>query len=164
MTAARSSTTAAPAAPTVTRGAASAARTPAATSAGLLLLRLVTGALLLVHGVPKLSDPAGATGTAASVGVPAPDLAGWLVILGEVGLGALLLVGLLTRVAGGLLVLQMAGVWLLVHAPQGFLVQGQVNGENALLLGAAGLALLFTGAGRFSLDAAAQRVLPRSRG
>ncbi|WP_337061631.1 DoxX family protein [Kineococcus sp. G2] len=160
MTAARS--TATPTGPTATRGAASAARTPAPTSAGLLLLRLVTGALLLVHGVPKLADPAGATGTAAAVGAPFPEVAGWLVVLGEVGLGVLLLVGLLTRVAGGLLVLQMAGVWLLVHAPQGFLVEGQVNGENALLLGAAGLALLFTGAGRFSLDAAAQRA--RARG
>ncbi|NAZ88733.1 DoxX family protein, partial [Kineococcus indalonis] len=124
---------------------------------GLLLVRLVAGALLLVHGVPKLLDPAGATGMAAGLGVPAPDVAGWLVILGEVGLGALLLLGLLTRLAGGLLALQMAGVWLLVHAPQGFLVEGQVNGENALLLGGVGLLLLFTGAGRFSLDGARRR-------
>ena len=124
----------------------------ASASAGLLLLRLAAGALLLVHGVPKLSNPAGATGTAASLGVPVPEVAGWLVILGEVGLGALLLLGLLTRVAGGLLALQMAGVWLLAHAPQGFLVDGQVNGENALLFAAVGLLLLCTGAGRWSAD------------
>ncbi|WP_432489464.1 DoxX family protein [Kineococcus sp. SYSU DK018] len=143
--------------PTTTRPAGGAARTPASTSTGLLLVRLLAGALLLVHGVPKLSDPGGATGTAASLGVPAPDLAGWLVILGEVGLGSLLLLGLATRAAGALLLAQMAGVWLLVHAPQGFLVQGQVNGENALLLGGVGLMLLFTGAGRFSLDGALRR-------
>ena len=130
----------------------SAVHASASASAGLLLLRLAVGALLLVHGVPKLSDPGGATGMAASLGVPAPDVAGWLVVLGEVGLGSLLLLGLLTRVAGGLLVLQMAGVWLLAHAPQGFLVDGQVNGENALLFAAVGLLLLFTGAGRWSAD------------
>ena len=150
-------TTSAPTTARTARDAARAARTPAPTSAGLLLVRLVAGALLLVHGVPKLQDPAGATGTAAGLGVPAPDVAGWLVILGEVGLGGLLLLGLLTRAAGGLLALQMAGVWLLVHAPQGFLVEGQVNGENALLLGAAGLALAYTGAGRLSADAGRRR-------
>jgi putative oxidoreductase len=127
-------------------------RTTPAASIGLLLLRLAAGALLLVHGVPKLSNPAGATGMAASLDVPVPDLAGWLVILGEVGLGSLLVLGLLTRVAGALLLAQMAGVWLLAHAPQGFLVEGQVNGENALLFAALGLMFLFTGAGRFSVD------------
>jgi len=131
--------------------------TTASASTGLLLLRLVAGVLLLVHGVPKLSAPEGATGMAASLGVPVPDLAGWLVILGEVGLGSLLVLGLLTRVDGALLLVQMAGVWLFAHAPQGFLVDGQVNGENALLLGAVGLLLVFTGAGRFSLDAARRR-------
>lgn len=143
-------TTTSPSRPVVTTTSGSA-------STGLLLLRLVAGALLLVHGVPKLSDPAGATGLAAGLGVPVPDLAGWLMILGEVGLGSLLVLGLLTRVAGGLLLVQMAGVWLIVHAPQGFLVDGQVNGENALLLGAIGLLLLFTGAGRVSADAVLRR-------
>nr|WP_281373295.1 DoxX family protein [Kineococcus aurantiacus] len=115
-------------------------------------MRLAAGALLLVHGVPKLLEPATATGMAASLGVPAPTVLGWLSILGEVGLGGLLLLGLATRVAGTLLLVQMAGIWLLAHAPDGFLVQGQVNGENALLFAALGLALAFTGAGRVSLD------------
>ena len=127
-------------------------RTTASASLGLLVLRLVAGALLLVHGVPKLSRPGGATGMAASLGVPAPDVAGWLVILGEVGLGSLLVLGLLTRVAGTLLLVQMVGVWLLAHAPQGFLVDGQVNGENALLYAALGLTFACTGAGRFGVD------------
>jgi len=127
-------------------------RTTPAASVGLLALRLITGALLLVHGVPKLQNPAGATGMAASLDVPAPDLAGWLVILGEVGLGALLILGLATRVAGILLLAQMAGVWLLAHAPAGFLVDGQINGENALLFSALGLMFVFVGAGRFSVD------------
>lgn len=128
-------------------------RTTATASFGLLALRLATGALLLVHGIPKLSDPSGATGMAASLDVPVPDLAGWLMILGEVGLGSLLVLGLATRVAGTLLLVQMAGVWLLAHAPQGFLVEGQINGENALLFAALGLMFVFVGAGRFSVDA-----------
>lgn len=128
-------------------------RSTTTASTGLLVLRLVAGALLLVHGVPKLADPATATGYAAALQVPAPTFFGWLSILGEVGLGTLLLLGLATRVAGTLLLAQMAGIWLLAHAPQGFLVDGQVNGENALLYAALGLVLALTGAGRFSADA-----------
>ena len=121
-------------------------------STGLLALRLVAGALLLVHGVPKLEDPATATGYAAALGVPAPTVLGWLMILGELGLGTLLVLGLATRVAGTLLLVQMTATWLLAHAPQGFLVDGQVNGENALLYAALGLTFALTGAGRFSAD------------
>ncbi|MEZ0492313.1 DoxX family protein [Kineococcus sp. TBRC 1896] len=127
------------------------APTPLA-SAGLLALRLVAGALLLVHGLPKLQDPATATGYAASLGVPAPTSLGWLVILGELGLGTLLVLGLATRVAGTLLLVQMTAVWVLAHAPRGFLVDGQVNGENALLYAVLGLTVALTGPGRFSAD------------
>lgn len=128
-----------------------------ATSVGLLLLRLAAGALLLVHGIPKLMDPAGIQGAAAGLGVPAPDVAGWLLIGGEVGLGTLLLLGLLTRLAGALVFVQLSLVWFLVHRPDGLLVDGEVNGENALLLGASGLVMAFTGAGRLSADAARRR-------
>jgi len=142
---------------TTARPRTGARRTDAPTSVGLLLLRLVAGGSLLVHGVPKLTDPDGALSTAAGLGVPAPDVAGWLLIAGEVGLGALLVLGLLTRLAGVLVLVQMALVWALVHAPDGFLVDGQVNGENALLLGAAGVTLALTGAGRLSADAERRR-------
>lgn len=121
-------------------------------STGLLVLRLVAGVLLLVHGIPKLQDPAMATGYAASLGVPAPTFLGWLMILGELGLGTLLVLGLATRVAGTLLLVQMTATWVLAHAPQGFLVDGQINGENALLYALLGLTLAFTGPGRFSAD------------
>ncbi|NIZ92499.1 DoxX family protein [Kineococcus rubinsiae] len=133
------------------------ARPDATSSVGLLLLRLVAGGLLLVHGVPKLSAPEQTLGAAAGLGVPVPDVAGWLLIAGEVGLGTLLVLGLLTRLAGLLVLVQMGLVWFLVHRPDGLLVEGQVNGENALLLGAAGLALAFTGAGRLSADAGRRR-------
>ncbi|MEW1956191.1 DoxX family protein [Kineococcus sp. NPDC059986] len=134
-------------------GALRLARTPSPlASTGLLVLRLVAGVLLLVHGVPKLEDPAMATGYAASLGVPAPTFLGWLMILGELGLGTLLVLGLATRVAGTLLLVQMSATWLLAHAPQGFLVDGQVNGENALLYAVLGLTFALTGAGLFSLD------------
>jgi putative oxidoreductase len=142
---------------TTARPRAGAARTDTPSSVGLLLLRLVAGGFLLVHGVPKLLDPAGTLAAAAGLGVPAPDVAGWLLVLGEVGLGTLLVLGLLTRLAGVLVLVQTGLVWALVHAPDGFLVDGQINGENALLLGAAGLALALTGAGRLSADAARRR-------
>ncbi len=73
-------------------------------------------------------------------------------ILGELGLGTLLVLGLATRIAGTLLLVQMTATWVLAHAPQGFLVDGQINGENALLYALLGLTLALTGPGRFSAD------------
>ncbi|WP_459642877.1 DoxX family protein [Kineococcus sp. NUM-3379] len=140
-----STTTTAPR-PTTAAAAGTAATAP-------LVLRLVTGALLLVHGLPKLADPGAVQGMVAGLGVPLPALSAWLVIAGEIGLGALLLAGLLTRVAGALTALQMGLIFLVVHLPQGLTTPTGLNGENAVLLATTGAALALTGGGRASLDA-----------
>ncbi|MFB9375405.1 DoxX family protein [Kineococcus gynurae] len=126
-------------------------------SLGLLALRLVAGAVLLTHGIPKLTGLDGVTAAAAGSGVPAPEIAGILVVAGEIGLGVLLLLGLATRVAGGLLLVQMVLTWVFMHSGDGLFIEGQLNGENAVLLAAIGATLLLTGPGRVAVDAALRR-------
>ncbi|SFL08376.1 DoxX family protein [Geodermatophilus ruber] len=132
-------------------------------STGLLILRLAVGLLLLEHGLPKLTDPSGFLATVEGLGVPLPQVAGWLEILGEVGLGLLILLGLLTRIAGALLAVMMGLVWITVHAPLGFVWGQGFDGEAALLLALLGVVLAFTGAGTWSVDAALGRRRRRRR-
>lgn len=126
-------------------------------SLALLLLRAAAGGALLVHGLQKLlvTTPGAFVAGVGAQGLPVPQLLGWLVIAGEVGLGALLLVGLVTRPAAGLAALLTGLVWLTQHLlPRGFVADGDggVEGEPAFLLLAMTLALAATGPGRFALD------------
>jgi putative oxidoreductase len=123
------------------------------TSTGLLVLRVAVGLLLLEHGVPKLVNPSNFIGTVSGLGVPLPEVAGWLQILGEVGLGSLVLLGLLTRIAGALQAIMMGLVWITVHLPKGWTPSSGLDGETALLLAVLGVVLVFTGAGAWSMDA-----------
>ncbi|PPK98644.1 putative oxidoreductase [Kineococcus xinjiangensis] len=142
---------------TATRATATAPTITGTAAYAPLLLRLAAGGLMLLHGLPKLGGIAGVQGMVAGMGVPAPGLVTWLVVGGEIGLGVLLLAGLLTRVAGALLAVQMALYVVLVHAPQGLLTPSGLNGEHAVLLGVIGAALALTGAGGASLDRARGR-------
>jgi putative oxidoreductase len=130
-------------------------------STGLLVLRLAAGLCLLEHGLPKLAHPSGFVHALGGLGVPLPQVSGWLEILGEVGLGLLLVLGLLTRVAGALMAIQMSLVWITVHLPKGWAWGRGFDGELALLLAVIGVTLLFTGAGAWSLDATLPRRRPR---
>src|SRR5215210_5694431 len=71
-------------------------------TAGLLVLRVVVGALVAAHGLQKLTT-AGPGGfgreTLAALGVPLPVLAGYVVTFAELVGGVLLILGLLTRLA-----------------------------------------------------------------
>jgi putative oxidoreductase len=142
-------------------------RAPGALSAGLLLLRVAVGGVLLEHGLPKLAHPSVFIDTVGRLGVPAHQVAGWLEILGEIGLGCLVLLGLLTRIAGVLLTIMMGLVWVVVHLPHGWSPGRGFDGETALLLTVLGLALALTGAGAWSLDrvlADRRRLPPADRG
>ena len=124
---------------------------------GLLALRLVLGAVFLAHGAQKafgaFGGPGfeGATGFVGSLGFrPAPFWAA-LAVGGELAAGFLFLLGLLTPLAGLLVLATMAVAIAKVHGPKGFFVQ---NGgyEYNLVLIAAALAVAAIGPGRFSLD------------
>lgn len=125
---------------------------------GLLLLRL-TVLMLLPHGLAKAGDIEGFIRVVDDnlVGSQAPELFGWLIMLGQVALPVLIAIGLFTRPAAFLCAGMMAAIWSLAIASRLDYTllsnNGGLTGENALLFTFLPLALVFTGAGRWSLDA-----------
>ncbi|MBF6466704.1 DoxX family protein [Nocardia beijingensis] len=127
---------------------------------GLLLLRLVVGATFLYHGLQKLTGwfhGPGLDGTRDMMergGWDHPSVSAILVTAGEVGGGALLILGLATPLAAGavLAVILDAWAWKQGMAP-GFQYKagpGAVELES-ILAGVAAVVIL-TGPGRLSFD------------
>ena len=116
---------------------------------GLLLLRVSSGLLMAFgHGYPKLASWAEkSTGFPDPLGVgSAVSLA--LAIFGELVCGILVAIGLGTRLSAVPLVFTMLVAAFIVHGDDPFQKQ-----EFALVYAIPFLALIFTGPGRFSLDA-----------
>ncbi|MGY1883931.1 DoxX family protein [Blastococcus sp. SYSU DS0753] len=119
----------------------------------LLLARVAVGLTFVAHGWQKLFTN-GIDGTAAffdQVGVPAAQAAAWFAAVVELVGGAALVVGLAVPAAGLLLLVDMIGAFVFVHAGAGLFVE-QGGSELVLALGAAALLLAAIGAGRFSVD------------
>jgi putative oxidoreductase len=117
---------------------------------GLLVLRLAVGASFMLHGYPKLSDPA--KWLKAFPGFGFPNYFAFISGILEVFGGGLLVLGLFTRGAALLLAIEMGLVVGRTTLPAvGIYAFGRY--ELPLLLGAAALALATTGAGVVSLDA-----------
>jgi putative oxidoreductase len=127
----------------------------AAPSFGLLVLRLVVGGIFAAHGAQKVFEYTipGTIGSFSGMGIPLPEIAAPLVAFLELIGGILLALGLFTRPVGVLLAVDMVVALIAVHLPAGLWV-GEGGYEFVAVLGAAALALGFTGAGRFSLDGA----------
>lgn len=127
----------------------------AAASLGLLVLRVVVGAVFAAHGAQKIFEYTipGTIGSFAGMGVPMPEIAAPFVAFVELIGGILLVLGLFTRLAGVLLAIDMVVALVLVHLSAGLWV-GEGGYEFVAVLGAASLALALTGAGRFSIDGA----------
>ena len=127
----------------------------AATSLGLLVLRVVVGGVFAAHGAQKIFEYTlpGTIGSFAGMGVPLPEIAAPVVAFVELIGGILLALGLFTRPVGILLAVDMVVALVAVHLPAGLWV-GEGGYEFVAVLGVAALALAFTGAGRFSLDGA----------
>ena len=119
----------------------------------LLVARLWFGLTMLFnHGLEKLanfSDLAGSFADPLGLGHEASLI---LVIMAEV-VGALLLtVGLFTRLAAAVLVIDMFVAFLMVHKTA---MSGQGSGELAFLYLAGYVVLVIAGGGLFSLDTVA---------
>ncbi|ACA18782.1 DoxX family protein [Methylobacterium sp. 4-46] len=69
------------------------------TNAVLLVARLCVVALFLWSGFGKLMNPGGVTAAIAGKGLPAPQILAYLTIAAELGLGALIALGLYARAA-----------------------------------------------------------------
>jgi putative oxidoreductase len=72
---------------------------------GPLPIRILVGVTLIAHGLPKFYDMPGTQGFFGSLGLPG-ELAVAIALL-EVVVGIVIIVGLLTRIAAGLVVLEM---------------------------------------------------------
>jgi len=118
---------------------------------GQLILRVWLGLTIMInHGIPKMMkfnemaasfpDPLG-VGSKFSLG---------LALFAEVLCAALLVVGFMARFAALTLAITMGVAFLLVHKAS--LAAGPGSGELAFMYLAGFLTLLFTGAGRYSVD------------
>jgi putative oxidoreductase len=116
---------------------------------GLLILRVVAGAGLMLHGWSKIQTPFAWMGPHASTPGPIQALAA----LGEFGGGFLMILGLITPLGAFGALCVMIGAWALVHRGMPWINPKGKSFELASLYGLIALTLLFTGPGRFSLDA-----------
>ena len=120
--------------------------------AGKLLLRVVLGVLILLHGISKvIAGPAFIIDTVTRDGLPAALAYG--VYVGEVAAPLLLIAGVWTRVAAALVAINMVFAVLLVHTAD--LLKLSKTGGLALelqgLFLAAAIAVALLGAGRYSV-------------
>ena len=117
---------------------------------GLLVMRIVLGVIMMAHGYQKYSNGVGKTAEFfAHMGIPA--WCAYLVTCTELLGGLLLIIGLLTRVWGlGLAIDMFVAIWK-VHWKNGLMAQGGYQFPIALF--SLAFALIFFGAGSISLDA-----------
>jgi putative oxidoreductase len=134
-----------------------------------LLIRLLVGAVFLSEGIQKFLFPASVgAGRFERIGLPAPEFLGPLVGSVEIVCGALILLGLFTRIAAiPLIVIMVMAIMstkipiLLGHGFWGFSLRElshygfwsmahEMRTDWSMLLGS--LFLLSVGAGRVSLD------------
>ncbi|HEY1135765.1 MAG TPA: DoxX family protein [Nocardioides sp.] len=127
---------------------------PLVQDVALLLARVVTGVVLIAHGWQKVStNGLDATGQGFdAMGVPAPDAAAPFTAGVELVGGVLLVLGLLTPVAGVLVAAVLAGAFWFAHRGTTILA-GEGGWELVAVIGFLGLVLAAVGPGRFSLDA-----------
>jgi len=118
---------------------------------GLTLLRLAVGVIFLYHGSAKLSDLHQWTQNFVHMGFPAYTayVIGSLEAVG----GALLILGLFSRIFALLLAGDMLVALLKVHLPGGP-IWNVGRYELVMLLSAASFAIFAHGAGPWSVDAA----------
>lgn len=113
---------------------------------GPLPIRILAGIAFIAHGIPKLADPAMTQGFFGNIGLP-PELAIPIGLLEVIG-GIALLVGLVTRIASILLIIEMIGSSIVAKLSEGF-----VGGfELDLLLMSVAISLLLTGPGKISVE------------
>jgi putative oxidoreductase len=117
-----------------------------------LVLRVVLAVLILFHGVSKLMGGVGfISGMLAKAGLP--GALAYLVYIGEVVAPLLILVGVFTRAAALVVVVNMIVALLLVHTKQFFTLSdtgGWALELQGMYFGAA-VAVALLGAGRYSI-------------
>lgn len=126
------------------------------TDIGLLVLRLAVGVVFIAHGWGDASQDGGAGANVANyrdAGIPLPELSAWFGAYMQLIGGIVVLFGALTRLIATGFAVVMAGALLFVHAGEPLVLRQDGSGSGfAFIMFAASLALLGSGAGRFSAD------------
>src|ERR671917_2982549 len=121
-----------------------------------VVVRVIVGFLMFAHGVDKLSGGAagiaGFGGFLSSAGLPAGLMLAWFVTLLELVGGGMLILGLLSRVIAGLLIVELLVAIALVSGQAGLIAEEGVGYERDLADIAGFLVVLLLGPGRPSLD------------
>lgn len=130
-------------------------------SATILLIRLMVGAVFLSEGIQKFLFPAiRGAGRFEKIGLPSPEFLGSFVGFFEILCGALILLGLCTRLAAVptliIMVVAIATTKGTVLANEGFwpMMHGSRT-DWAMLLGS--IYLIIEGGGRWSIDSKLMR-------
>lgn len=111
-----------------------------------LPLRIIAGIGFMLHGLPKLLDIPGTQNSFMNMGLPS-ELAIIIGLLEFIG-GLAILLGILTRIAAGLLAINMIGAIIQVKASKGFIGGYELD----LLYFAIMISLMISGPGSLSIE------------
>ena len=115
----------------------------------LLVLRLALGAVLIAHGYPKIFGGLRShMNLVGSIGLPP-----WMGLLSagtEFFGGILIIIGLITRLAGLAVTIEMSVAILKIHLKHG--LTGEGGYQFPMMVAVAGFVLIFFGAGPIALD------------
>src|ERR671919_568884 len=130
-------------------------RSPILGDAGLLALRLAVATVFIAHGAGEVFDAGVSTNIEnyRDAGIPLPELsAPYTAYIQLIG-GIALALGALTRPLAVGFIVAMAGALIYVHSGEPLVIQPDGSGFGfAFIMGAASVALLLLGPGRFSVD------------
>lgn len=116
-------------------------------------LRIIVGGMMFFHGLDKLTaGPTGFGQFLQSLGLPAGVALGWAVTMLELVGGALLVVGLYSRVVSVLLIVNLIGAIIYVSGEAGLIAVDGVGYERDLAYIAGFIGVVLLGPGRPSLD------------
>lgn len=122
-------------------------------SISTLLGRVILGVVLIAHGWQKLKTwgPEQTQAKFEDMGAPMPELSAQIATWVELVGGILIVLGLLARIVGPVIFLQMMGAAIIAHRSNGiFAADG--GWELVAVIGATGLLLGAAGAGAISVD------------
>ncbi len=123
-------------------------------AAGKLVIRLTVGVLMLFHGVGKLLDPGKLDFIGSKLaGAGLPEIIAWGAYVGEIIAPVMIIIGVLTRLGAGLIVITMLFAVGLVHMGDIFALTDfggwRLELQGFYLFGA--LAIMLLGSGRYAV-------------
>lgn len=120
-------------------------------SFAMLLIRVVFGGLMLLHGMPKILNFSAISANFDPIGLGG-TLSLSLVIFAEVFCSIAIMLGFLTRLASLPLIINMSVAVFAVHAGQPLVAMNGPSMEVPLIYLTIFVAILFAGPGKFSVD------------